>query len=146
MPGDIFVVHGHDELFRAQVVRLLENSTSRNVIVLDEQTSHGRTIIEKFEAHAGATAYAVVLLTGDDEGRVKGQSELKPRARQNVILELGYFMGAIGRAKVAVLHDADVEYPSDIHGVVYIAHKNHWKLDLAKELRDSGIPVDFNKL
>ncbi len=103
-------------------------------------------VIEKFESHAGAAAFAVVLLTADDRG---GQEdELRPRARQNVIFELGYFIGQLGRSRVAVLYSDGVELPSDMNGVLYTpADKaGAWRLKLAREMKAAGIPTDLNQL
>jgi predicted nucleotide-binding protein len=138
----IFVVHGHDHAVLHHVVRVLERATSREVTVLHEQANAGRTILEKFEAHAVAASYAVVLLTGDDEGSAVGGTP-KPRGRQNVIFELGFFFGTLGRQRVAVLLAPGVEQPSDIAGLVYIAidAAGAWKYELARELDAAGIPV-----
>lgn len=90
-----FVVHGHDEAAREAVARFLEK-LGVEAVILHEQASGGRTIIEKLE-HYGDVDFAVVLLTGDDVGAAKAASDqLQPRARQNVVLELGYFVGKLG--------------------------------------------------
>jgi Predicted nucleotide-binding protein containing TIR-like domain len=91
MSRDIFVVHGHARGALHEAVRVLERGTDREVIVLHEQPNAGRTILEKFEDHAGDAAFAVVLLTGDDQGGTKAAASMTPRARQNVIFELGFF-------------------------------------------------------
>lgn len=85
-------------------------------IILHEQANQGRTVMEKVEAH-GQVDFAVVLLTPDDEGCAKGGTP-EPRARQNVLLELGYFLGRLGRDKVCALKRGTVEIPSDFAGVV----------------------------
>jgi predicted nucleotide-binding protein len=141
----VFVVHGHDEAARESVARFLERLNC-TVIVLHEMANHGRTIVEKFEAHADVD-FAVVLLTADDVGHsVADPSGSKPRARQNVIFELGYFIGRLGRSRVCALHRSDVELPSDMHGVVYVPLDNgdKWKLGLMREMKASGIDIDVN--
>jgi predicted nucleotide-binding protein len=118
-------------------------------IVLDEQADAGRTIIEKFEAHAARAVYAVVMLTADDIGASKASpQQLRPRARQNVILELGYFAARLGRAKVCAVHESGVEIPSDYAGVLYVPLDSGgaWKLRVAKEMKAVGLPVDLNHL
>ena len=144
----VFVVHGHDEALKLQVARCLER-LGFDAVILSERPSRGNTIIEKLEEHSDV-CFAVILLTPDDVGRsVSGhQDDLKPRARQNVILELGYFLAFLGRSKVAVLYDESVETPSDYHGVEYILRdcNEAWKLRLAQELRAAGLTVDLNNL
>lgn len=145
-PGTtIFLVHGHDDAAKHSVARFLERITEPPVVILEEQPDRGRTIIEKFEEHAAEAGYAVVLLTGDDEGRELGSgAELRPRARQNVILELGFFVGTLGRGRVTLLYDEGVELPSDIGGVLYLAldPQGAWKRSLAREMSAAGIAVD----
>ena len=115
----VFLVHGRDESAREGTARFLEK-LGLEAIILHEQPNAGRTIIEKVETFAGV-AFAVVLLTPDDVGGIASNPPaLNPRARQNVILELGYFIGRLGRAHVAALLKGDVEKPSDYDGVVYI--------------------------
>lgn len=141
----VFLVHGHDESARESVARYLEK-LQLEPIILHEQPSAGRTIIEKVERYA-EVAFAVVLLTPDDVGGVQGEPKaLKPRARQNVILELGYFVGRLGRTHVAALVKGEVEKPSDYDGVVYVQMDSGgaWKLQLARELKTAGLNIDLN--
>lgn len=143
----VFVVHGHSEASKQQVSRFLEAATDLEPVILHEQANSGRTIIEKFEDHASRAAFSVVLLTGDDEGGIRGSGERRPRARQNVVFELGFFVAALGRSKVAVLYEEDVELPSDMSGVLYtpLDAGGAWKLALGKELRAAGLSVDLNR-
>ena len=142
--GPIFVVHGHDHLALHQTVRVVEAATDRKAVVLHEQVNSGQTILEKFERHALEASYAVVLLTADDEGGKVSAVDRRPRGRQNVVFELGFFFGKLGRNRVAVLIDPQVEEPSDIEGLVYVPldSSGAWKHALAKELASAGIAVD----
>lgn len=135
----VFIIHGHDEASKSQVARLVQR-LDLVPIILSERPNRGRTIIEKLERNSDV-AYAVAILTPDD---VVG----KPRARQNVILELGQFMSKLGREKVAILYTPEVELPSDIKGVAYIEldKSGAWQYNLAKELKAAGLQVDMNKL
>ena len=141
-----FVVHGHDDAARESVARFLENIGFRAVI-LHEQPNKGRTIIEKVEAHA-EVGFAVVLLTPDDEGRTKGEVDFLPRARQNVLLELGYFVGRLGRERVCALMRGELELPSDFGGVAWVPFDESaaWKTLLGKELQAAGFEIDWNKV
>jgi predicted nucleotide-binding protein len=144
----IFLVHGHDQGAKHEIARVLHQLVGRQPVILDEQPNAGNTLVEKFEEHAGNSSYAVVLLTPDDVGRAKSalSDADTHRARQNVVFELGYFFGRLGRGKVSVIN-AGVEKPSDVDGLVYISYPNsNWKLQLAKELQAAGIAVDLNSL
>jgi predicted nucleotide-binding protein len=143
----VFVVHGHDDGTKATVARFLERLDLEPVI-LHEQPNGGLTIIEKFEAYADV-AFAVVLLTPDDRGGTKAApyDQQQPRARQNVVLELGYFLGRLGRDKVCALHMAGTEIPSDFHGVLFVQLDpgGAWQMSLARELKHVIPGVDLNK-
>lgn len=140
----IFIVHGHDGEARETVARFIEG-IGFEAIILHEQANRGRTVIEKVEAHSDV-GFAVVLLTPDDEGCAKG-GQPEPRARQNVLLELGYFIGRLGRDKVCALKRGELEIPSDFAGVVWeqMDHGNGWKLALVRELKAAGHNIDLNK-
>ena len=140
----IFVVHGHDEGARETVARFLMQ-LGFEPIILHEQANRGGTVMEKIETH-GDVGFAVVLLTPDDEGCVKGGTP-EPRARQNVLLELGYFLGRLGRDKVCALKRGSVEIPSDFAGVVWESMDGHgWKQALGRELEAAGHEIDWNKV
>lgn len=139
----VFVVHGHDDGSREMVARFLER-IGFDAIILHEQANQGRTVIEKVERYGGV-GFAVVLLTPDDEGCVKGGTP-SPRARQNVILELGYFIGRLGRGRVCALKRGSLEIPSDYAGVVYESLEGNWKQALGRELEEAGYELDWNKV
>jgi predicted nucleotide-binding protein len=141
----VFVVHGHDEAAREKIARFLEH-LDFEPIILHEQASRGRTVIEKVEAHSDV-GFAVVLLTPDDEGCEKGGAP-RPRARQNVVLELGYFLGRLGRTHVCALKRGDIEIPSDFQGVVYVDFDDSdgWRQALGRELKAVGLTIDWNRV
>lgn len=144
----VFVVHGHDDGMRESVARML-SSLGLEPVILHEQPERGRTIIEKFYEHSDV-GFAVVLLSPDDLGysNNEGSDSAKPRARQNVILELGFFLGRLGRESVVALHKGDVEIPSDFSGVLYKRYDSDgaWQLKLTRELRASGYNVSADDL
>ena len=141
----VFIVHGHDDGARETVARFLER-IGLEAIILHEQANQGRTVIEKVVAHSDV-GFAVVLLTPDDEGCVRGGTP-EPRARQNVLLELGYFIGRLGREKVCALKRGILEIPSDFAGVVWETMDSNggWKQALARELEAAGHSIDWNKV
>ncbi len=143
---DVFIVHGHNEEIKHNVARTL-TSLKLNPIILHEQSNEGLTVIEKFEKFS-EVEFAVILLTFDDYGNIKNEETKKKRARQNVILELGYFLAKLGRSKVLPLYEDGVELPSDISGVLYtkIDESENWKFRLVKELKSAGFNVDANDI
>ena len=146
--NEVFVVHGRDEGAKDTVARFLE-AQGLQPVVLKEQPNEGRTVIEKFEHHAARVVFAVVLFTPDDAGSLQGStSEVQPRARQNVIFELGYFIGRLGRDRACALIKGDVEVPSDYYGVLYIKMDDtlHWKAELVRELKRAGFDIDANRI
>lgn len=142
----IFIVHGHDVAVLYQVARVI-GQLGLEPIILNEQADGGKTIIEKFEINSDV-GFAIVLLTPDDLGKSKNANEYSFRARQNVILELGYFMGKIGRDRVCSLKSDNVEIPSDIFGVIWteLDSGGRWKYKLGKELIAAGYSIDLAKI
>ena len=139
----IFIVHGHDGELKEAVARILEKQDI-NPIILSEQANTGLTIIEKFEKNSDVGC-AICLFTADDIGRAEAATDDKPRARQNVVFEAGYFIGKLGRDRIIILSDNGIEIPSDLAGVVYTNTQN-WQVELLKELKSMGYNIDFNKL
>lgn len=128
-PKKIFIVHGRDETAKNELEKILRDKLKLEPIILMDKPNGGSTLIEKFENHTLNVGYVFVLLTPDDLGCLKddleqqnGMSEkisgiLKPRARQNVILELGYFVGSLGRKRVCCIQKGIEDLlPSDLHG------------------------------
>jgi predicted nucleotide-binding protein len=144
----VFIVHGHNEAYRESVARLIKK-LDLEPIILHEQPNQGRTIIEKFEKHSDV-GFAVIILSADDLGGKAGASgtALQPRARQNVIMELGFFLGRLNRSRVCALYQEGVEIPSDYNGVAFVAldAAGAWQTKLAGELKAAGFAVDLNKL
>lgn len=143
----IFIVHGHNQGIKEAVARFIEK-LDLEAVILHEKPSKGRTIIEKFSDYSDVH-FAIVLLTADDIGKEKDSSEdSKPRARQNVIFELGYFIGKLSRSRVCALYEEGVELPSDYQGVIFIRLDNQgrWRYDIVRELLAVGFNVDANKI
>jgi len=139
----VFVVHGRDDSTKTIIAQFLKE-LGLEPIILHEQPNKGRTIIEKFEDHSSNVKYAVVLLTPDDLGGLRSEpNKLSPRARQNVVFEMGHFFGSLGRGSVCALLSPGVERPSDIDGILYIPldQKDEWKGSLFRELKATGLKV-----
>jgi predicted nucleotide-binding protein len=143
----IFIVHGRDNELKETIARFIEK-IGLKPIILHEQANSGQTIIEKFEKYSDVQ-YSIVLMSPDDVGNIKEKaSELNQRARQNVIFELGYFYGKLGRKNVCAIIKGDIERPSDNDGIIYIGFdvSEGWKMLLGKELKTAGLEFDLNKV
>lgn len=151
MNNKVFVVYGHDNAARVQLEAMLRR-WDLEPLILDQLVSSGQTIIEKLEEYTSQVEFGIVLATPDDIGYPKNdESKKRSRVRQNVVLELGMLLSAIGRQKVAILlkTSEDMESPSDIHGLIYIPFKDNieeTKLSLAKEMQSNGYILEISKL
>jgi predicted nucleotide-binding protein len=149
--GDkVFIIHGRDDGVKGDVA-LFVRDLGLKEIILDRQPNEGLiAILDKFEREAKKADFAIALLTPDDVGALKDEAaeQLKPRARQNVIFELGYFIGKLGRKRVCLLLKGELENPSDLDGILYVSMNspNGWKLELAREMKQAGLPIDPEKL
>ena len=147
---DVFVVHGHDETMKEAVARTL-NKLGLRPLILHEQPNKGRTIIEKISDYSGV-GFSIVLLSPDDFGYKRNSTpdSAMLRARQNVVFELGFFLGKLGRSRVVALHlqEDNFEMPSDYDGVLFVPFDSpgRWQFDLAKELKAAGYIIDANQL
>jgi predicted nucleotide-binding protein len=142
--NSVFIVHGHDDGALHMVARFIEQLQLK-AIILHERANKGRTIITKFQGEAAGIGFAIVLMTPDDLGKAKDAPDLKPRARQNVVFEFGFFIGALRPERVAALVKGDIERPSDLDGVVYISlDSTDWRTQLGRELQAAGFAIDWN--
>lgn len=144
----VFLVHGHNQAILQMCARFIDK-LGLPLTILSEEANKGRTIFQKFLDHSDV-GFAVVLLTADDRGGHSDQAydEQMRRARQNVIFELGFFIGHLKTERVCALYEPGVEIPSDYQGVAFVAldPKQAWKFELAKEMKAAGLPVDMNNV
>ena len=137
----VFIAHDHDEEAVTIVAKFVENLGLKPT-VLDEQPTNYLTVIESLEKYADDTAFAIALLTPDDVGALKDEADrqLNPRARQNVIFELGYFIGKLNPNRVCLLYKEGVELPSEIRDVAYVPmdSTDDWKLKLSQGMQKAG--------
>ncbi len=139
--GRIFIIHGHD-IEMKNAVQLVVSRAQLDDVVLHEQPDRGRTVIDKLIEESAHAAYAVALLSPDD-----ALAHGILRARQNVILEIGYFLGKLGKSRVRLLKRGDVEIPSDLSGILYEDYDDggNWRIKLLRELKAAGIEFDVDK-
>lgn len=146
----VFLVHGHDVTSREQL-ELVLHKLGLDPFVLANTGGGGLTIIEALETEIGPkpnqARFGIVLMTPDDMGYAKtdGSGSVQPRARQNVVLEMGMLISAIGRSNVAILKKGHIEVPSDAQGILYIPFNDHVKEvvpKLADRLRAAGFVLN----
>jgi predicted nucleotide-binding protein len=150
-PAKVFLVHGRNEAAKHSVARFLERRVGLDVVILSERPNRGRSILTKFQEEAGGAAFAVVLMTGDDLGHLRPdmlaageqQAAPAPRPRQNVLFEMGFFIGQLGVDRVCALVSPGIERPSDYDGVVYVPFDDQdgWQRKLVTELHAANVPV-----
>lgn len=136
-----FIVHGHDTSAIDELKSFIERELDGYApVVLAEQKSGDLTVIEKFEEYSEKAFIAFVLLTPDDQVVDASGRTIARRARQNVIFELGYFLGRFGQnGRVLILTKGEVEIPSDIAGLVTIdisAGVSKNAQEILRELKD----------
>lgn len=151
VPAKIFLVHGRDEAAKHAVARFLETRVGLGVVILSERPNQGRSILTKFQEEAEGAAYAVILMTPDDVGQLRpgllpagvAPTDPAPRPRQNVIFEMGFFIGQLGADRVCALVPPNVERPSDYDGIVYVPFDDQegWQRKLVTELHAANVPV-----
>jgi predicted nucleotide-binding protein len=139
----VFLVHGHDDAAKNEVALFLR-AIELDPIILHLRPNGGRHLLTKFTEESEGAGFAVVLMTPDDQGGPTDAIAQRPRSRQNVVFELGFFIGKLGPAKVAALLKGDVEKPSDFDGIAYIPFDSGggWKQALARELHHAKVPLD----
>jgi predicted nucleotide-binding protein len=148
---NVFIVHGHDLVMRNEVARFLSDQ-SLEPIILDEKPGRSKALIDKFETYAKTCGFAIILLSPDDWGGPNRcyKKQLKPRGRQNVILEMGWFMGRLGRENIVILYKntENIEFPSDEHGVHYVPFDNQgsWVNKLITELKAANYDVSRDRI
>jgi len=135
MKNRAFIVHGHNNELKLEVARFIETDFGKKAVILHERPNRGREILGKFEDEADVD-FAIAIWSKDDLGQLNKEGEkLRPRARQNVIFETGYFIGKLGRENVIVILEDGIEAPSDYSGLMYISAAD-WKYKLSKEIKE----------
>jgi predicted nucleotide-binding protein len=148
----VFLAHGRDDKWMNAVSRVLEHSGPHTVTVLNERPSDRRALAAQFEEQVARSHYAVVLLTADDVGAPRLQSDeepyYSPRARQGVVFEMGFLVAALSPSCVCVLYEDGVEMPCDLDGISYVRldYAGAWQSKLLLQLRKAGFNYDLNRL
>ncbi len=143
----IFVVHGHDTPALEQLELILRR-LGLDPYILQNNDGESKTIIEALEQQIyNEAAFGIVLMTPDDFGYSKaaGEDQRQPRARQNVVLEMGMILASLGRGRMAILKKGALETPSDVDGMLRLEFNDHVKevaVRLATRMKSAGIEID----
>lgn len=143
----IFVVHGHDHGALEQLELVLRR-LNLDPYILQNNDGQSKTIIEALEQQIyKEAAFGIVLMTPDDFGyaKAKGEDDRQPRARQNVVLEMGMIFASLGRDRMVILKKGALEMPSDVNGLIYLEFNEHVKeiaVRLATRMKGAGIEID----
>jgi predicted nucleotide-binding protein len=142
----VFVVHGRDEGAKNEVALFL-GKIGLEEIILHQRPNRGRNLLTKFQEEAEGASFAIILMTPDDDGGLAA-GPLQKRARQNVVFELGFFIGKLGTPRVAALVLPGLEKPSDFDGICWIEFGRgaNWKNELARELKEARVPFDSDAI
>lgn len=149
----IFIVHGHDVEARDQL-ELVLHRLALQPFVLMNNSGGGKTIIEALEGQIGrdyTSDFGIVLMTPDDFGYAKkdGPDKAEPRARQNVVLEMGMLLSSLTRKRMAIVVKGPMEIPSDLQGIIRIDYNDHIREivpKLCQNLKDAGFDIDPEKM
>ena len=144
---EIFIVHGRNERHKFEVSNFIRDATGFRPTILADVASEGDNLLDKLTRYVDSSNFAVVIMSGDDFGYLASESDdrKKPRARQNVVFELGFCIAKLGKKNVAVLHEEGVDIPSDFNGVVYISLSQNWKMELVRELKAAGVDASVDR-
>jgi predicted nucleotide-binding protein len=144
----IIIVNGRDHAMKDMVAHAIEK-LGLIPLILHDKVDRIKSIWDLSNLSEGS--YAIILLTPDEVNYpIFREDEKVLRARQNVILEMGYFLGKLGRDRVAVIYKSveSFELPSDLMGVAYTKFDDEgkWWFNIAKALQASGYPIALDKL
>jgi predicted nucleotide-binding protein len=149
---EVYLAHGRDEKWRQAVEHLLEQAGEHEIKIVNRRANERTRLAEELREDAPGSHYAVVLLTADDVGGARLESDTEPyfstRAHQEVVFEMGFLVAALTPGRVCVLYEDGVELPCDLDGVSHVRLDlaGTWQPKLLLHLRRAGFDYDMNKL
>lgn len=150
--GRVFLLHGRNDYWRQAVATLLERAGSYEVMILNEQLGERMTLAEQPGERSPGSRYAVILLTADDIGAPRLDSDEEPyytpRAHQGVVFAMGLLAAALTPRCICVLYEDGVDLPCDMRGITYVRldRAGGWQSKLLLGLRGAGFDYDMNAL
>ena len=121
-------------------------------LVMCEEPSQGKKIVENFSRDYADVGFAVVLLSADDFAYAKNEAgtKRKLRPRQDVVFKLGFLLGKLGKGNVLVIFRecSNFEIATDFEGIKVTAldDQDSWKLALIRELTNCGYTVNADRI
>jgi predicted nucleotide-binding protein len=149
---EVYLAHGRDEKWKQAVEHLLEQAGEHEIKIVNQRANERTRLAQELREDAQGSHYAVVLLTADDVGGARLESDTEPyfstRAHQEVVFEMGFLVAALTPGRVCVLYEDGVELPCDLEGVSHVRLDlaGTWQPKLLLHLRRAGFDYDMNKL
>jgi len=150
--GEVLLAHGRDERWKQAVEHLLDQAGEHEIRIVNRRSQERARFAEELAEGGPGSRYAVVLLTADDIGGPRLESDAEPyfstRAHQEVIFEMGFLVAALTPGRVCVLYEDGVELPCDLEGISHVRLDlaGTWQPKLLLHLRRAGFDYDLNKL
>jgi predicted nucleotide-binding protein len=142
----VFVIHGRNDGVRDRIELILQRIGAEPMTLRKLPKQGAQTLIEVLEQNLPQADAVVVLMTPDDEGRLKDSNEpLIARARENVVAEAGYALIA-KRERSLITSLGGVSVPSDFGGIHRIDAERmneRVQMQLAKRLFDMGLRINL---
>ncbi|HEX4054338.1 MAG TPA: TIR domain-containing protein [Tepidisphaeraceae bacterium] len=114
---------GSSAAAKSQAKAVIEHFTNPTFPTLEfvpwwDYFTPGRTLLEDLDGIRNRSDAALLLFSPEAESTVRGNVVQMPNL--NVLFELGYFYGQLGKAKVAMLKYGDFYLPTDLGGYIHI--------------------------
>lgn len=144
--NNIFIVYGKNEYMKMAVTDYIEHIGLKTIDLYEDSPSGLQSIFNALLNCASVADCAIVLLSADEAIINKETKKTTYRAQQNVIFEMGFFAGFLGKNKVIVLYEknSNFEFPSGISDIFYIDYdpNGKWKDKLYSNLIKIGFEIN----
>lgn len=119
----VFVGSSSEGLEIAKTIQLLLDPSCEVTIWNQGVFEPSTVVLDDLIEELQSCDFAVLVFTPDD--LVKSRGKLSLSARDNVILELGMFLGRLGAERTFVVYDAtaDLKMPTDLAGITAVPYQ-----------------------
>jgi predicted nucleotide-binding protein len=118
----VFIIHGSDREAALDLQKMLGRECREvEAVMFEDCVDRALTIIENLDAMIGDAAFGLAIFTPDDFVE-KADGDTYSQMRPNVVLELGWFYGHLGRRGAAIIRRKGTKVPSDLEGIYRIEY------------------------